>query len=131
MAKKSTKIGCDIRAVKRLGGDVEAVYYYEYIYFWYKQSLKEGRGKSKGWTYQSKKGIQDAIGLTRDKQDRIRKKLIAEQWIEVKKMKANGKPTLHFRCNVDLDEVIHSRGFVAFPISGKPTNQKSGKPTNE
>lgn len=110
---------------KELGGDIEAAIYYQQLDFW------AGKGGRKdGFIYKSKKDIEDETTLTRDKQDRIRKKLEALGWIETKVMKANGAPTLHFRTKVSVTMVMHKHGDKSVSISGKDTNPLVRKPLN-
>ncbi len=68
--------------------------------------------------WKSKKDIEDETTLTRDQQDRIRKQLVQKGWLEVKKLRANGAPTLHFK----------PTKAIQFTISGKPTNGLVGNP---
>ena len=78
-------------------GDVESAIFYQQLHFWSdKGSLKDG------WIYKSKKEIEDETTLTRTQQDRIRKKLVKLDWIEIKVVKAVGAPTLHYRCKMDF-----------------------------
>lgn len=105
-----------------LGGISEAIYYQQ-LYFW------GDKGKrSDGFIYKSKKEIQDETTLTRDQQDRIREKLVKGGWLEVKNLKANNAPTLHYKT---LREITFSiSGKPANPKSGNVANQISGKPAN-
>lgn len=99
---------------RELGGISEALFYQQ-LYFW-----SDKGDRDDGWVYKTTKQLQEETTLTREMQDRVRKKLIAMGWIEVKKMKAKGAPTLHYRCMVEVDL-----------ICVKPTNGNVGNPQME
>lgn len=101
---------------KELGNDIEAAIYYQQLYYWNPKG-----GRKDGFIYKTKAEIYEETVLTREKQDRIRKKLVKLGWIEVKKIKANGAPTLHYRCKVGVDIVVDKQNS----ISVKPTNGKA------
>jgi hypothetical protein len=87
-------------------GDIASAIYYQQLYYW------SDKGKrSDGFIYKTQKEIEEETTLTREQQDRIRKNLISNGWIEVKKIKANGHPTLHYK---PLKE-------IGFSICGKDT----------
>ena len=76
---------------RELGGIGEAIFYQQ-ILFWSDKGTRED-----GFIYKSKKEIEEETMLTERQQDPIRKKLVEKGWLEVKKMKANGVPTLHYK----------------------------------
>lgn len=97
-----------------LGGIPEAIYYQQ-LYYW-----RDKGNRPDGFIYKTKEEIEEETTLSREQQDRIKKKLIDLGWLEVKRIKANGAPTLHYKTLKDL----------SFSISGKDTNQKSVNHTN-
>lgn len=95
-------------------GDIASALYYQQIYFWSDKGDRED-----GYIYKSKREIEEETTLTREQQDRIRKKLEEMGWIKTKLTHdKKGKPTIHFKCLVD----------IGVSISGKPTNGKVGNP---
>jgi hypothetical protein len=82
---------------RELGGMEEAIFYQQLYYWSDKGSLPDG------WVYKTIAEIEEETTLTRRQQDRVRRKLIEDAWIEVKKTHApNGAPTLHYRCLVEI-----------------------------
>lgn len=110
-----------------LGGIAEAIYFQQ-LHFW----GDKGHDPD-GWIYKSKKDIQDETTLTRDQQDRIRKKLEKMGALETCKKQIKGAPTLHYRTNIDflIDQMVETETRETHDSkSGKPANQNSGKPAN-
>lgn len=120
--------------------DVCAAILYQQLYYWSDKGTRED-----GFIYKTKEEIQEETALTRDQQDRARKKLEKLGWLETKLMKANGAPTLHYRCLTKLfpistkrangletkesEQLSDSDGSInQFPISGKPANGLVGNP---
>lgn len=97
-----------------LGGIPEAIYYQQ-LYYW-----KDKGSRLDGFIYKTKEEIEEETTLSREQQDRIKKKLVDLGWLEVKRIKANGAPTLHYKTLKDF----------SLSISGKDTNQKRVKDTN-
>lgn len=93
-------------------GDIASAIYYQQLYYWSDKGARED-----GFIYKTMKEIEEETTLTRDQQDRIKKNLIKLGWLEVKKIKANGAPTLHYRCLAGIEL-----------ICGKPTNRNAGNP---
>jgi len=88
---------------KVLGGIEEAIFVQQ-LYYWTDKGKNE-----EGWIYKSKKEWEEETALSRKKQDRVRKKLIEEGIIEVKKKKANGAPTLWYKLDIDrVNELLRA-----------------------
>lgn len=95
-------------------GDIESAIYYQQILYWSDKGSRED-----GYIYKTVKEIEEETTLTKKQQSRIRKKLIKLGWLEVKKKKANGAPTLHYL------------PIKQFSIVPKGTNGKCQKVTFE
>lgn len=94
-------------------GDIASAIYYQQLYFWSDKGDRED-----GFIYKSKREFEEETTLSREQQDRIRKNLERDGWIETKLTHdKRGKPTIHFKCLIDIE----------VSISGKPTNGKVGK----
>jgi len=78
-------------------GDIQTAIYFQQLYYW-----RDKGGRKDGYVYKSKKEIEKETTLSRFHQDKARKKLVELGWISVKKFKANGAPTLHFKCLYEL-----------------------------
>ena len=85
---------------KALGGIPEAIYF-QHLYYW----SKKGRRKD-GFIYKTKKEIEEATTIKELAQNRIRNKLIKLGVLEVKKLRACGSPTLHYKINVEISQKI-------------------------
>lgn len=108
---------------KALGGDIEATLMYCQLLYW---SDKGGRGD--GFIYKSKKELEEETTLTRRQQDRARQKLEEMGWIETKLKKADGAPTLHFKCLKAIEIRISTKGtngLVQNVLMEKPTGDQS------
>ena len=82
---------------RELDGIEEAIFYQQ-LYYW-----KDKGNREDGFIHKTIEDIEEETTLTRRQQDRIRAKLVKMGWIEIKKTHApNGKPTLHYRCLVDM-----------------------------
>lgn len=78
---------------RELGGDPIAALFYQQLYYW------SNKGKrSDGFIYKTKEEIEYETTLNRYQQDKARNKLVKLGWLEIKKIKANGSPTLHYKC---------------------------------
>lgn len=75
-------------------GVVGAIYLQQLLY-WSDKGKRED-----GFIYKTKDEIYDETGITPKEQDTIRKQLIELKCLEVKTIKANGSPTLHYRLNL-------------------------------
>ncbi len=95
-----------------LGNDQVAAIYYQQLYYW-----QDKGARNDGFIYKSKAEITEETTLSREQQDRIRKKLESLGWLETKVVKANGSPTLHYKCLKQLE----------ITISGKDTGGNVGK----
>jgi hypothetical protein len=109
---------------KVLGGIPEAIYLQQ-LYYWSDKGIRED-----GFVYKSKTEIENETTLTRDQQDRVRLKLTKRGILEVKKEKANGTPTLHYKINLivlsacleTLSEPLENG--VDFGLAGNPLMEK-------
>ncbi len=82
-------------------GDIETAIFFQQIHYW-----SDKGGRQDGFIYKTQEEIEYETTLTRFQQDRVRKKLVNQGLLEVKKVKANGVPTLHYK----LSELAN--GFV-------------------
>jgi hypothetical protein len=104
--KKDIKINSDrcvvfYPALARALGDIESAIYYQQLHYW------GSRGKRKdGFIYKTKDEIYEETAIKEKQQDRIRQELIQKGWISTKKVMANGSPTIHYKCLVDVGVVI-------------------------
>ena len=74
---------------------INGALYIQQLYHW------RDRGHRKdGFIYKSKGEFQKETCLTAKQQDKIRKRLEREGLLDVKLLKANGAPTLHYKLNV-------------------------------
>lgn len=76
---------------KVLGG-VESAIYWQQLYYW-----SDKGARNDGYVWKTQNEIKEETTLSREKQDLIRKRMVAQGFIEVKKLKANGVPTLHYK----------------------------------
>lgn len=91
--------------IARLLGSINAAILYQQLTFW---SDKGGRGD--GLVYKTAREIEGETTLTEKQQRAARKILVDMGWLEVQLMKADGSPTLHFRCLIDVVTGIWPRG---------------------
>lgn len=77
----------------RIFGDIPSAIYYAQLWYW----RNKGR-RPDGYIYKSKLEIEQETTLTREQQDRIRKKLVGMGWLDVKLWRANGHATFHYKC---------------------------------
>lgn len=78
-------------------GDISSAIYYQQLFYWSDKGERED-----GFIYKTQAEIEEETTITRKVQDRIRKSLENNGWIEVKKVKVNGSPILHYKCLVDI-----------------------------
>lgn len=102
---------------KLLGGIKEALYYQQ-ISYWSDKGSRED-----GFIYKTKEEIEEETFLTRDEQDRVRKKLEKNGWMMTKVMLANGHPTLHYKLTDRKEEIPRMEKW-------KTHDSNSGKPAN-
>lgn len=80
----------------RLFNSMEAAIYWQQLFYW------SDKGKrSDGFVFKTKEEIEEETTLTRFQQDKIRRKLEKDGYLETKLIKANGAPTLHYRILTD------------------------------
>lgn len=117
---------------RELGNDIESALFYQQIYYWRDKGVR-----SDGFIYKTIKQIEDETILTRHQQDRVREKLIRLGWIEVKKIKVNGAPTLHYKPLVEVSLICRkpangnagNRQFLDLPETGNSSIQRLPKST--
>lgn len=80
---------------------IEAAIFYQQMYFW-----SDKGGRVDGFVYKSAKEIEDETCLTEKQQRLARKKLVDMGWLETKKLKANGAPTHHYKCLMEMHTVL-------------------------
>ena len=86
-------------ALARLFGGIPEAIYWQQLHYW------SDKGKRPdGYIYKTKEEIEEETTLTREQQDRVRKKLEELGFLETKLMKANNAPTLHYKVNARLVE---------------------------
>jgi hypothetical protein len=83
----------------RLFGGINEAIYWQQLHYW-----SDKGGRPDGFIYKTKEEIEEETTLTRDQQDRVRKKLEEAGYIETKLIKANGHPTVHYKVNFPLVE---------------------------
>lgn len=83
----------------RLFRGINEAIYWQQLYYW-----SDKGGRPDGFIYKTKEEIEEETTLTRDQQDRVRKKLEEAGYIETKLIKANGHPTVHYKVNFPLVE---------------------------
>jgi hypothetical protein len=112
MARKKNKLYWAIAYspdIALLFGDIPAAIFFTQLWYW------SGKGIRKdGYIYKSKEAIERETGLTRRQQDRIRPLLERFGAISVKKLMANGHPTLHYKVLVDANVLIST--FRNYPL---------------
>jgi hypothetical protein len=99
-------------------GDISSAIYYQQIYYW-----SDKGGREDGFIYKTKNEIQEETTLTREQQDRIRKKLVETGWLEVKTINAKGHPTIHYKPLKEISISVNS-GKPTIPIVGNPLYQQ-------
>ena len=74
-------------------GDMQSAIYYIQLWYW------QGKGRrSDGYIYKTVKEIKEETTLSREQQDRVRLKLVANGWLDVKLWRANAHATYHYKC---------------------------------
>lgn len=110
---------------RKLGGINEAVFVQQ-IYYWQSRAKRVD-----GFIYKTQKEWEEETTLTRDQQDRVRKKLIKAKLLEIKKTKANGSPTLHYKLNLVLLQKILQNPQIQLRETRKSNSVKPTKPLTE
>lgn len=87
---------------RALGDDIEAAMFFQQCCYWAERATR-----TDGFFYKTKDEFKEETTLSIDKQDRIRIKLVNLGWLEVKRLKANGAPTLHYRPVKSVEIVIN------------------------
>lgn len=87
--------------VARQVGSIEAAILYQQLYFWSNKGKRDD-----GFIYKSRRDIEEETYLTSMQQRLACNKLRAKGWIETKKLRADGAPTLHYKCLVDIKTLI-------------------------
>lgn len=85
-------------------GSIEVAIYYQQLYYW-----SDKGGRNDGFIYKSKEEIEEETTLTRYQQDKCRKVLEDGGWLVTKLIKANGAPTLHYKCLKDVTVSISKK----------------------
>lgn len=88
----------------RLLGNIEAAIYYQQLYYWSDKGSRED-----GFIYKTKDEIEEETTLSRFQQDRCRKQLEENGWLETKLVRANGHPTVHYRCTYKIEVSISKK----------------------
>ena len=80
-------------------GNIEAAIYYQQLIYWSDKGSRDD-----GFIYKTKEDIEQETTLSRFQQDRCRKQLEEAGWLETKLIRANGHPTVHYKClfNIEL-----------------------------
>ena len=87
-------------------GSIPAALFYQQLCYWSNKGTRKD-----GFIFKTKDDLEEETTLSREQQDKARKLLEKIGWLEVKKIKAKGSPTLHYKCLVD----------IKLSISGKHT----------
>ena len=98
MKKKHVRIIPFFPDLARKLKDVNSALLYAQLWYW-----KDKGGRSDGYIYKSKKELTEETTLSRQKQDRARKRLEDSGWLVTKLCRANGHATLHYKCLKFLD----------------------------
>ena len=85
-------------------GSIEAAIFYQQIFYW----APKGK-RADGFIYKTKDEIEAETTLSRFQQDKIRTLLVKKGWLEVKKIKANGAPVLHYRPLKNIEVLISEK----------------------
>jgi len=107
---------------KLFGGINEAIYWQQ-LHYWSDKGNRED-----GFIYKTKDNIEKETTLTRRQQDPVRKKLEELGVLEVKNIKVENAPTLHYRVNVAKVMALlekQEKEKLKNPISTKGTNGKA------
>ena len=111
---------------RALGGIEEAIFVQQ-LYYW----SDKGRNKD-GWIYKTKTEWEEETCLTREQQDRIRKKLEKKGILQTVLKKANGVPTLHYKLDIAMvQKALMDKCEIHQPISVKDTNPLKTETTTE
>lgn len=85
-------------------GSIEAALYFQQLHYW-----SDKGGRTDGFIYKTKEEIEEETTLSRYQQDTCRKLLIERGFIETKLIKANGAPTLHYKCLRGIEVLISKK----------------------
>lgn len=112
---------------KLFGGIKEAVYYQQ-LYYWSDKGHREDK-----WIYKTKDEIERETTLSREEQDRIRKKLEKMGYIQTKVMKVGNIPTIHYLVTdgkVEITRFLEKRkSHVSINTENTNNNNKYSKRT--
>ncbi len=122
--KSSQKIIAFYPELARELGDIDSAIFYQQLYFWSSRGERDD-----GFIYKTKEEIEEETTIKRHTQDRVRKNLIKQGWIEVKKIKVKGAPILHYKCLKDIK--ISFFGKATNRLMEKPQNDFSEKPQTD
>lgn len=78
-------------------GSINSAIFYQQLYYWSDKGSRED-----GFVYKSRKEIEDETTLSRFQQESVVENLVKLGWLETKKEKANGAPTIHYKCLFDI-----------------------------
>jgi len=92
---------------RHFGHDVNTALYFQQILFWSDKGDRED-----GFIYKTKDEFEEETALTSKQQDRCRAKLEKLDYIEVKKLRVNGSPTLHYRAKISLNLRNMPKGHI-------------------
>jgi superfamily II DNA helicase RecQ len=115
-------------------GDIETAIFYQQIQYWSDKGKRDD-----GFIYKTIKDFEYETTLTARQQRRVRDKLVRLGYIEVKKIKANGSPTLHYKMvkwNVTkgnipmLQKVTMESDKTSHSITESTTESTTEKPPN-
>ena len=93
----------------RAFGSINIALFFQQLYFWSDKGKRQD-----GFIYKTSKEIEKETTLSYYQQKSCQKKLIEFGVLEIKKIKANGAPTLHFKLNIEraqelIDNVQNSK----------------------
>jgi hypothetical protein len=100
-------------------GSVPAAILYQQLLFW-----SDKGGRDDGFIYKTMDEITSETYLTEHQQRLARKVLIAAKWLETKLLKADGAPTLHYRCLVEFETVVYPRFRMESEKTANPNLKK-------
>ena len=87
-------------------GDIETAIFFQQFHYW-----SDKGGRDDGYVFKSQIEIEYETTLSRFQQDRVRKKLVSMGYLLVKKIKANGVPTLHYKVTEIANAFVRNSQF--------------------